>query len=545
MMAATNNKVKSLSDLGKLVRDVEQETGTKVVKNTIEDLRQAILSIITPGTSCTMSEVICRLADKEGVPIDECSFDSDEVSLLIINMRNAGVLIETRAHSRQNTYTRKVTMPSAQIKEITQVKTPIFSDAKVKDPASTIQLSDGHDLAIWKALADYKKRNVTEIASILGQFGFRENLVKDRVIALMRRGWLDRTPGAGKLVRYSLRKGISCPKPNGNVDNSAEWKADFKEDELNILPAETTTKVQLNRPPSLSHGVPANVIVKKLDKAPAAEPAKIDPTKVSPPTVEDGSYLAIWKVLCDYKPYTSADIILLLSDVGYPGSSISGRLSDAVAKGWVLVSGEPGKRYYTLREGTPAPEAKPYVARPRAAKEETKSTDNVSNLRLTDGVLSKDTTNPNSVNDLFSTTIQNQTEPENHLLQNTKLPAGTTVNQMAEIGITPNDLRTAQNTATIRPFTVAPVAPVVPAASESKVADVPAETTSSMVQASIKIRGMNFTFKEVTTLLDQLSSVRKLNFTSDLVEQRIFIKGVWFAEAELETLSNELKALGF
>jgi len=71
----------------------------------------------------------------------------------------------------------------------------------------------------------------------------------------------------------------------------------------------------------------------------------------------DSIHLMIWKVMCDYRPYTSADVSLLLSDMGVPTSSVYSMMSQLNKKGWFEreEAGIPPRFTYTLKHSIPMP----------------------------------------------------------------------------------------------------------------------------------------------------------------------------------------------
>lgn len=85
----------------------------------------------------------------------------------------------------------------------------------------TIKQSDPLDLAIWKLMSDSRKRSLQDIGLELREYGFRQEDVKDRVVALhcsANRRWFN-SHGSGKNTTYQLRKNrLERPFARGGVD---------------------------------------------------------------------------------------------------------------------------------------------------------------------------------------------------------------------------------------------------------------------------------------------------------------------------------------
>jgi len=90
-----------------------------------------------------------------------------------------------------------------------------------RDLVKTIKQTDPLDLAIWKLMADGKKRTREDVATALREFGFRREDVDDRMSTLYcssNRRWFD-AQGRNKNTTYQLRKNrLERPFSRGGID---------------------------------------------------------------------------------------------------------------------------------------------------------------------------------------------------------------------------------------------------------------------------------------------------------------------------------------
>lgn len=210
------------------------------------------------------------------------------------------------------------------------------------DPAGIISRFDDLDTAIWKATSDHKKRTANEIADILAEFGFERQIVRDRTVSLMMKKWFIRRE-LNKTAYYELRSEIKMPANKGSVEMP---EPNTGRDELvtTFRPQEHKSAVVVEEHPAIQ---------------PTVTTKPLEPTSIPTPPLlaTDTIRIMIWKVMSDYKEYTTPDIVLLLGDMAKTATSVASALSALDGEGWFdrKEIGRSPRYSYTLRRSIPMP----------------------------------------------------------------------------------------------------------------------------------------------------------------------------------------------
>lgn len=425
------------------------------------------------------------MSDYRGRTIDEVveQLKSTEVDIELIAptmkwLNNAGWFTKIQPASGSCIYTLKkgIPMPSPEHEKAASPKRRLEDLPHDINREGVICQSEGIDVSIWKAMSDRKPRTATEIGDILSEFGFDRVVIKDRAITLMRRGWFTRNERHGGTY-YVMKKGIQMPKV---VKPAAEEQLLRRSSDV-VAKSGPVVRIVPNPTPG--------VVSKPTPPAPTLNMA-------------DGIFVSIWKVMSDYKPYTAAEIMLLLGEIGFNTNSVSARISQLnITYQWFDVTKIRGQRAvaYTLNKSIPMP----------------------TGPNLSDVVAAKTA--------MTNTTKSAQPVTEQKKEQPVKASASTANNQQRTFSVAiPTDGRPAK---------------------EDESAPVP------LVEVSVRIKGTSLTFAEAEEITRQLiasgySSNNSNGFQKTLLESPLFgvsvtIKGKQFTTNELREVVRQLQQAGF
>ena len=293
-------------------------------------------------------EIVAELlADRKGRTMDEILKALKHTNHSDAALRSAVKYIEINGWldvtltgpQREETYTLKSNVQpntSLAAKSPKMFKLP---ETGIVDPVGRITASDGLDLAIWKAMSDRGARTSKQIVGILVMYGFNRGAVYKRLMSLVRKDWFvrkERTEGTHYILRRDTampaqRAAVEMPEPNTGRDELV-----------------TTYRPQEHKP------------VVAVEEHPATQPTKPpEPTSIPTPPLlaTDTIRIMIWKVMSDYKEYTTPDIVLLLGDMAKTATSVATALSALDGEGWFdrKEIGRSPRYSYTLRRSIPMP----------------------------------------------------------------------------------------------------------------------------------------------------------------------------------------------
>lgn len=375
--STTKGSVKSFSNLDQLVDSRKMNPPAIVTMANDVYSRTSVSVSVELDPNAPLSENIFRImSDYKGRTIPELITalksvepDADTVKSTMIFLNNAGWFDYTKpAAFKDVVYTLKRNLKNAIVEKGTMKKTQTVRPFKMAttgiiDPAGVVKVTESLDLSIWKVTADRKARTCAEIGELLAAFGINRELAKDRFMKLVNKGWYIRQQ-RHKVTYYTLKKGIPMP-----VDENAK-----EQNAIALKAVPQTTKLQ---------NVPVTVIPKnaQLVLEATVQPIKSEPKetpvlKTTPVILEsDSIFIKIWKVMSDYKPYTSNEICLLLSEFDVKAGTVSSRLSILNnTHGWFTVESVGRGFAYTLKRDIPMPDDS-FIGDPRTmANHEVKST---------------------------------------------------------------------------------------------------------------------------------------------------------------------------
>lgn len=327
---------------------------TEVKSKSLADIR-AVLSGRAKeafgGEDESPQEVVAKLlTDRKGRTMDEILKALKHTNHSDVALRSAVKYIEVNGWldvtptgpQREETYTLK---PDVHLSTSMAVKSPkMFKlpETGIVDPIGRITASDGLDLAIWKAMSDRGARTSKQIVGILVLYGFNRGAVYKRLMSLVRKGWFlrkERTEG----THYILRRDTAMPEQKAAVE-MPDPNTGREELVTTFRPQEHKSVVAIEEHPAIQ----PTVTTKPL------EPASI-PTP--PLLATDTIRIMIWKVMSDYKEYTTPDVVLLLGDMAKTATSVATALSGLDGEGWFdrKEIGRSPRYSYTLRRSIPMP----------------------------------------------------------------------------------------------------------------------------------------------------------------------------------------------
>lgn len=356
------------------------------------------------------------------------------------------------------------------------------------DPKGKIDLKEGLDVCIWKAMCDGKYRTPDEVAAIIAEFGNANRAtIKARMMTLcMNKTWFDRNNNRGSVVTYALKKGRQMPgieKAETEAPQVAEKAIGFSTQDLPQALADLgATKGSVSLADLVKYAQSKPVVTEETieEKAVIQEKQKF----VQLPIEEsDTVRLRIWKVMSDRAEYRSSDLVTLLADYGSQQQTIYATMTACNHEGWFerrnVAPDEPGvaARYvYRLKDDVPMPQEG--RARPR--------------LRA----VSKTAEAPNPIAEQTIPVVENQEQKEDN-------------NMVAD----------AQ-------------------ANQPKVANL-------LIEETVRIKGIDFTKDMIGRLVSQIFRMERsyVPMPHDLikVETKYSINDVDFTEEELVTIYEHFK----
>jgi len=342
---------KDLSELPQLFKLKQQFASHADTANTKEQLMHATphttqnTAIRTPHHKSILDTLLC---DAETLDVcifkvmqNHAGYTIPELTELLAGYASSPEMIQSTAMALYNkgffcvtargVYTLKQgkTLMDLQIKSSGPRVHRMVDTTPVIDPKGVIKLSEGVDISIWKALADYKARTCVEVAEILEVFGFDRAEIKGRLVTLYKRHWLDRHT-RHQAVYYTLKKHIPMPEPELKL-----YKKYIPDMDKPIDPEEI---------PSIQETMMPEPTTSLLPVAAAILP-------------DDPIIVKIWKLMSDYLPHSSADITSHPSLSDSTKANLQKRISRLTNDGWFTRSagGDRGSYYYTLRADVPMP----------------------------------------------------------------------------------------------------------------------------------------------------------------------------------------------
>jgi hypothetical protein len=218
------------------------------------------------------------------------------------------------------------------------------SDSKAILPVyNGIKFSEGLDRAIWKAANTGRWMMVREIRDILTNVGFRKGDVIKRLQHIIDEGiWFARQSGHRHNQFFRLRDNVECPDVPGARLRGETSSIAFLDDaglfkqqpDPTIQPAVTAPQIAASSSITLQKE-------KEIMKA-AYFPLSALGEKVLEEAIrhllkfvrEDGTlHEAIWAILSDDEEYSCADLVVVLSRIGFTEKQISPLLSKRYADG--------------------------------------------------------------------------------------------------------------------------------------------------------------------------------------------------------------------
>lgn len=448
-----------------------------------DDLATCIWKVMSDFRQRTASEIFEVLRDTD--------VELATVQTLLNNMSNAGMFIRTKLPNPTSTtfvYLLKKGIEMTKIDRAPKTAAPKYQAPEVlaaPNPIGTIIASEGLDVCIWKVMADRKTRTVEDIGLLLAEFGINRVSAKDRVIILFRRGWFDKS-GSGKKTSYTLKKNILMP----------------------TIKKEVATPTKTAEPTKAVHRTPMTVT-----RAPAKA---VYPAPAPTLSAEDRLNTSIWKVTSDHKPYTVADLALLLGEIGIKPTTVSSMLSKLhLEKGWFDRTGNRAIGFsYTLKRTIKCPvNEKPYNMQQRQVASSTPPQPTYADKHgLSSGVVKSSTVPVPKVEPVASTATQTLTPKETPMVAN-------------HSGFT--------------------------APSPSLAQQFQATAVQPLVSISVKIKGMDFSVDEAralaTDLLNAGFGTNKVQKTPapSMLSVSVTIKGVVFSSDEVNEIATALVMTGF
>lgn len=480
---AKSRDVKNLNNVGNLFGSNQEEASFAVqlrdsrIKALIHgDVRDAVLELMSDYRGRTIADIQQQLASHP---------EASLIPIIVTKFANEGKFETMTIPGRANSYTLKNQVQTTSLvnaKPTQWVHRDPVGTRQAPDQKGVIRLEEGMDVAIWKVMADYKPRTATDIRLILAEYRFDARALDRRIDSLIRSNrWFDRKSRSSGTL-YTLKKDFPMPALPNTPMNQANQQAQttsikdsVSEAIATVYPSLTQPNVVVEEPP-----VQEQPAITTEQATPASEVHHILPT--------DTLAIAVWKALSDYKPYSTAEIALLLQCLNedLKPESVVARVSNMYADGMLERTRVPGTRgfLYTLKKGVPMPE-----------KAHTRQT-------------------------ALQTTESAAEVPETQSQDNTETQDNTDMSQQTKSNAAPRLVQ-------------------VNNAAAEKV---------ELIELAITIKGEKFTFRECDQLVDELKSLgygQTLNKTLSLVNQTVTIKSNEFKKDELDTLVNTLAAEGF
>ena len=346
-------KFTSFGDLGKFVK--EQKPSAVFSDFDAETVYHEIVNALKMGKPRSIEELVKYVSAR--------GYDKITIETAVYFMRNNGVL----SCGTVEPVVYWLTIPYSQMTHPTKLPDRGYAPRKQKDPEvlmnttkhHNIQKGDDLDLAIWKAMQDYKPRSASEIAKILHEYGYDGSITKNRVITLMKRKtWFDRKEKGGQDTKYVLKK--TCQNPSLTTDpvDEKDSDTDMKEIPSTLDDLKGTVFYPKTNHQSETHQ-DANI---QMNLSPVIA-GKQTINKKTEYTINhrDPIHVAIWKITQDRESYLIDDIIVLVRAAEHfatPGS-IRQKISHLNTQyGWfdTKKTDGSGKKIYTLKSNVRDPQ---------------------------------------------------------------------------------------------------------------------------------------------------------------------------------------------
>jgi hypothetical protein len=314
------------------------------------DIHQALILLMSDKKERGQTDIVAHFLDEGLVSPD----DVDKLLILLKALCNDGTLsLINRGKSADNSFYRLKNIVSRSYEQqplgsVRKYAPPVVAE---KDTTGIIAVSEGLDVCIWKVMQDREKRRLWEVAEILAAYGLEKEVIKNRFIVLMKRGWFTKTERPGQQdVVYCMKKGIRMP-------GKQRPKLGIPAKPLVAVPKEVP-KVTVVKVASVSKVIPETMTVKVPEMS-----------KVKTISASEGLRTCVWKVMSDFDFYSKEDVALLLDAESINVSTTISLMSELYAKGWFDAKYIDGTRCYKLRPTIEMPtNEKPYLRqKPRAS----------------------------------------------------------------------------------------------------------------------------------------------------------------------------------
>jgi hypothetical protein len=303
------------------------------------NIRECVTSLMMNMQPWTMGDLATALKSHSHI---------DELTMVVGKLEVDGVIKNAGRRGRVMCYT----LVRENLARVYSTDNPTWRPKEENlqglDPKGKIDLKEGLEVCIWKAMSDGKSRLPSDVVDIIATFGNVDRGAARLLFTklIKSKTWFDQTRRAGKEY-YSLKKTRECP---------------------GVVKAKETPKLNPLEIPPLS----ASTQETEEPNDPQEEPAVVKPAADVDPTASGGSPVQIpleegdtlkvrlWKVMHDRHEYTSSDLQTLLGDYSSNSNSVYAAINNCFNDGWFdrrdVNEGLGSPRYvYRLRENVPMP----------------------------------------------------------------------------------------------------------------------------------------------------------------------------------------------
>lgn len=359
MAAKQQHRVKEMGLLGSLLKAAD----VPVVKSNAREhphlkdikegdpLEMAVVRVMADGMDYSVFQVVTILKDLYE--------DSHAIRMTMQRLHTEGVLARNRDVYTVKKSSVKSFLEEGFTKTTTNGSLKPFElkepNVSAPDEMGIIRLSDGIDLCVWKIMQDRNWREFADVISIAASYGnINRAIWRNRMAALVKKSWFDvRQYGQGN--QYRLKKHIQPPaaetpevKPLIPTKGPHTYPTDKLAGASSVNPILNAVAGELIHSAGIAN-LP-NDEVQDIASTPGFGDGLADHstedvaqrmaeellTSREPIAINSGDSVrvAIWKVMCDLKEYSAADVALLLEDFDYKATTVKPYMTILMREGW-------------------------------------------------------------------------------------------------------------------------------------------------------------------------------------------------------------------